>query len=584
MTAPVRQFGIISSLYEQVRHGIQPGPANHNPHTMEMTETELMDEDAHELQTMILNNPFDLEIFGGDSTTIRNFGTVDNPVLMFSANVGWRYVQCAGMNEDEEGSQHAPVWFILREGPIHRCPHCGQCFKLVNLKDYVCPENDYYLEHYMPVLETEMGDDDDYVTRWTFHNFAEQTPSIYPMQNTNSAYILVNADDHDRILTDPAYRMQKLQEGHEKLHDVHLALIEVENRRLYELGGYYPKVQFTCEDYQDLVTAETAIRKLDRIRDKIVKFNKRAILNPAQHERREARMNDRALTRTVGGLVNLVGTNELELKYNDYYESEIDPEEEVMAEMEDYEELFASGKFNFKNYEFIEDGLSNPVPALMSTFEKKVFRFRHRKWQGDVASHYIRENRMILRHLDRLQQRSDEAEIDQEKLLEIYKKQGKTAAYEYAEPYREWVMTEAVNQYKDYFESDPEDLDEFEFMVPSERATIGAIYKDYSRPMGELKFASRIETFKWNDQVSNVQNLGDHLRDLRNRILPEVDAAATKGASKYVGPFGKGKEFKFFEGTVTKEKVDLEDVFAGYTELLDAKYAPYDAKNNKGIK
>ena len=72
---------------------------------MEMSETELMDEDAHELQTMVLNNPFDLEIFGGDSTTIRNFGTVDNPVLMFSANVGWRYVQCAGMNEDEEGSK-----------------------------------------------------------------------------------------------------------------------------------------------------------------------------------------------------------------------------------------------------------------------------------------------------------------------------------------------------------------------------------------------------------------------------------------------------------------------------------------------
>jgi hypothetical protein len=59
---------------------------------MEASETELMDEDAHELQAMITNNPFDLEIFSGDATTIRNFGTVDNPVLMFSANVGWRYI------------------------------------------------------------------------------------------------------------------------------------------------------------------------------------------------------------------------------------------------------------------------------------------------------------------------------------------------------------------------------------------------------------------------------------------------------------------------------------------------------------
>ena len=90
-----------------------------------MTETELLDEDAHELYAHITNNPYDLEIFGGDITTARNFGTVDNPVLVFSANVGWRYVQCHGMHDEEEGHSHAQLWFVLREGPLHICNACG---------------------------------------------------------------------------------------------------------------------------------------------------------------------------------------------------------------------------------------------------------------------------------------------------------------------------------------------------------------------------------------------------------------------------------------------------------------------------
>jgi uncharacterized Zn-finger protein len=218
---------------KEFEHSIEPDDLNHNPHTMEATETELFDEDAHEVTAMVTQNTFDLEIMMGDTNPQRNFGTVDNPVLLFSANVGWRYVMCTGMNDEDEGLSHTGVWFILREGPIHRCSHCGQCFKLVNLKDEISPENDYYLDHYMPILEEEMGDDDDMVTRWTFHKFAEEYPSLMPMQNTLDGFILVNADDHDRILTDPAYRMQRLQQGHQTLNHLHQALLVVEQKVLW---------------------------------------------------------------------------------------------------------------------------------------------------------------------------------------------------------------------------------------------------------------------------------------------------------------------------------------------------------------
>ena len=78
---------------------------------------------------------------------------------------------------------------------------------------------------------------------------------------------------------------------------------------LWDNGGFYPKVQYTCEDYADLVTTEEAIRKLDRIHKKIAFFNKRSILDPSNHERREQRMLDRVQAREVAGLVHFVQKN-----------------------------------------------------------------------------------------------------------------------------------------------------------------------------------------------------------------------------------------------------------------------------------
>lgn len=88
--------GIFKSLRKIFDHSTGPGPANYNMHDGEATSTELFDEDAHEMQAFVTNNAFDVEIHGGDNNTMKNFGTVDNPVVIFSANIGWRYVMCSG--------------------------------------------------------------------------------------------------------------------------------------------------------------------------------------------------------------------------------------------------------------------------------------------------------------------------------------------------------------------------------------------------------------------------------------------------------------------------------------------------------
>ena len=561
--------GIYENLKGLYKNATEPGPGNHNPNSMEATETELFDEDAHEVQAMVTNNPFDLDIMMGDNNPQRNFGTVDNPVLMFSANVGWRYVMCSGMNEEDEGLSHTGVWFILREGPIHRCPCCGQCFKLINLRDEISPENDYFLEHYMPILEEEMGDDDDLVTRWTFHKFAEPYPALQPMANTHHAYILVNQDDHDRILTDPAYRLQKLYEGHVKLHELHQALIDIEERILWQNGGSYPKVNYTIADYEDLITSELAIRKLDRIFEKVQQFQKREILDPENHERREKRMRERAEERMENTYTHYINTNEMEQQYKDYYETDQDPEEEILEEQEDYEELVASGIFNFKNYNFVEEDSSNPVGAIMGTFERKVFKFKHRKWNEDPATHFIRENRMIRRYLERMQNRDPSLEIDPQEISEMAEKPAEDM-YDVAKNYRQYMMDEAILQYKDYYESDEEDIKDFDYISPEEKLEFAQVFKDYSRPLNTRKTVISIPKREWDSTKSISENFSEQLSDIRNRILPSVKSQIYQEASKHQGPYLKGKDVKLSTGTHELKNISrLDEIFGPQLEQLD---------------
>jgi hypothetical protein len=504
----------------------------------------------------VTNNTFDLDVMMGDTNPQRNFGTVDNPVLMFSANVGWRYVMCTGLNDEEEGLSHVGVWFILREGPIHRCSSCGQCYKLINLKDEISEENDYYLEHYMPILEEEMGDEDDLVTRWTFHKFAENYPSLQPWQNSNSAYILVNADDHDRILTDPAYRMQKLREGHETAQAVHQALIEVEDRILWQRGGSYPPVTFTKADYEDLITAELAIRKLDRVYEKIKKFHKRKILEPDDHDRREQRMNARAAERQQH-FTQYLNTTETELMYKDYYETDYNSEEDLDDEQDDYERLLAEGIFEFKNYNFVEEGTDYTVPAVESVFEKKMFKFKHRRWNEDPANHFIRENRMIMRYLERMKNRDPSIEFELEEVES--KSAGFAAKYK---KYQDYVMDEAVLQYKDYYESDEEDVHDFEHITPEEKQKFAVVFKDYAKPLGELKMLISVKPREYDVNKGLMQNLREHYKDLRTRVMPELRKQVQE-ANKYQHSLAKAKDFKLASGEYKAEvAAGFEDLFA----------------------
>jgi len=63
-----------------------------------------------------------------ECTLYGQFGTEDRPVYVPSTQ-NHRLVGCLGGHDGIE--EHDLIWFVLRQGPKHRCPLCGQIFQLV---------------------------------------------------------------------------------------------------------------------------------------------------------------------------------------------------------------------------------------------------------------------------------------------------------------------------------------------------------------------------------------------------------------------------------------------------------------------
>lgn len=72
----------------------------------------------------------------------------------------------------------------------------------------------------------EIAEEDMAINMNALFNDAPQA-SLQTVPATN-VYIHVNSDEADRILVDPAYKLERLKEAHEKLYAIHEAFREVD--------------------------------------------------------------------------------------------------------------------------------------------------------------------------------------------------------------------------------------------------------------------------------------------------------------------------------------------------------------------
>jgi hypothetical protein len=105
---------------------------------------------------------------------------------------------------------------------------------------------------------------------------------------------------------------------------------------------YKLKIPFGRDLYENWYNIELAIFRLDRIFNKVEKFDARSMTDPFNHERREKRMLQRKADRWQSNFTYFFGNlTEEEQMYRDYFQTDIenDPEDDNLDRKIDEMEL-----------------------------------------------------------------------------------------------------------------------------------------------------------------------------------------------------------------------------------------------------
>mmetsp|Transcript_24164 Transcript_24164/g.17011 ORF Transcript_24164/g.17011 Transcript_24164/m.17011 type:complete len:438 (-) Transcript_24164:761-2074(-) len=343
-----------------------------------------------------LNNWHEME-----ATVHSQFGTVDNPVLIFTSDSSWRIVICMGPGIEDDSHSHEKMFYLVREGPINRCQVCGQCFKIVRLKDEFSELQDYYHMMFATMSHFDVSEEDLQINLTSYFGDRPQA-NLQTIPATN-VYIHVNPDEADRILVDPAYKLERLTEAHEKLYAMSEAY-RVVDRQLEKHRVQLP-LPYGKDQFETWYKVEKAIRKFDRIFNKVEKFDSRKFIDSDNHERRELRMLDRKKQRWVENYTYFFGgLTEEEQMYRDYFETdlELDPEDEFVEDFMDEREIADQGQLNPKLYDFIEGSLEYEAhESFEDLIEQKIFKYKYRQCADGIQSYERRMSRVVERFMER---------------------------------------------------------------------------------------------------------------------------------------------------------------------------------------
>merc|ERR1719230_1008737 len=119
---------------------------------------------------------------------------------------------------------------------------------------------------------------------------------------------------------------------------------------------FQQKVPFARDLYESWWKIEKSIRKFDRVFNKVEKFNARSMTDPINHERREKRMLERKNERWTRNYTYFFGSlTEEEMQYRDYYETDVEQndEDDFIDERLDEVDMVTNGQFNPALYDFV---------------------------------------------------------------------------------------------------------------------------------------------------------------------------------------------------------------------------------------
>ena len=483
-----------------------------------------------------------------DNTYHNQFGTVDNPVLIFTTDSSWRIVICQGPGVEDDSHAHEKMFYFLREGPMNRCQICGQCFKLVRLKDEYSEINDYYSYMFSSLTHFDVTEDDMNIPLHQL--FGDRPHPNMQSQAATNVYIHVNPDEADHMLVDPAYKLERLKDAHEKLEAMLRAYYRVDKESQL---NYSVPIATSRMIYSNWFEIEKSIRRLDRLFLKVEKFNARQFIDRENHERREQRMLARKRDRWTDNYTYFFGgLTEEEQMYRDYFQTDLEdnPENEKFEELQDEVDIANTGQFTFDKYDFIETSLqSESHESFMDIVEEKIYKYKYRLNNDSLQEYGRKMDRVMKRSLERAKNRSPEIEVNLNNLFEqseremaigpqLYylsnNEQINDVAKTETKAIREYMVEEALMQYKDYYESDEEEHPFFEYIdeLPHrDRIKFIEMFEDFTISKDSNKGYVKIPKREYNPELSYFSNVALDLIDFKDRVHPLANDAARLDAT-----------------------------------------------------
>lgn len=232
------------------------------------------------------------------------------------------------------------------------------------------------------------------------------------------------------------------------------------------------------------------------------------------------------------------GLTEEEQQYRDYFETDLeeDPEDDFFDEQIDELQIAAEGDFNFKRFDFIETSLlTEPHESMDDIVEQKIFKYKYRMNNADIETHFKRQDRVNRRFIERAKNRDQSLETD---LFELYRKDAKETSNAQlfldpanfkpraeieTRPFREYMVTESIQQFKDYYESDAEEQPFFEYLdnlSNRDKIRFSEIFNDPTIDRTDHKDYVAIQKREYNPQLSIFSNFALDLVDFKDRVVP----------------------------------------------------------------
>lgn len=111
----------------------------------------------------------------------------------------------------------------------------------------------------------------------------------------------------------------------------------------------------------------------------------------------------------------------------------------------------------------------------------------------------------------------------------------KATAIDSTRPFREYMVQEAVQQYKDYYETDGEEQEFFQYLdnlTNRDKIRFAEIFKDYTENKVDQKDYVMIQKREYNPELSLFSNLVLDLVDFKDRVRPLARDIALMDATR----------------------------------------------------